>query len=84
MGFGRSFFRGFSWGVGRGVAYNLTNAPRRGQRRMTDKQRYERSHVKGWIDEAIQAHIDSGAKGEPTFQSIRRYVKAHHGYTLTR
>ena len=83
MGFGRSFMRGFSWGVGRGVAFNLTRAPRQGYRRMTDKQRYERAHIKGWIAEAIGAYRAQGVQ-DPSFAQIRRYVKDHFHYTLTK
>ncbi len=83
MGFGRSFMRGFSWGVGRGVAFNLTRAPRQGYRRMTDKQRWERAHIKGWIAEAVGAYRASGVQ-DPSFAQIRRYVKDHFHYTLTK
>lgn len=83
MGFGRSFLRGFGWGVGRGVAFNLTRTPRQGYRRMTDKQRYERAHVRQWIDEAIRAYQAEGVQ-HPTFAQIRAYVRTYHHYKLTK
>jgi hypothetical protein len=90
MGFGRSFLRGFSWGVGRGVAYNLTRTPRRGRKPLTDKQRYERAEasreraqVQAWINEAVRAYQAEGVQ-HPTFAQIRAYVRTYHHYKLTK
>ncbi len=83
MRFGRSFARGFGWGLGRSAAYQVTR--RRSPRRkpLTDKQMYEREQVQGWINEAVNAYRLDGVDN-PSFADIRWYVKKYFHYKLTK
>jgi hypothetical protein len=83
FGFGRSFVRGFGWGLGRGLAYEETRPRYKRQKRMKKSQPKVDMRVLGWIDEALEAYKAIG-RTDPTFEGIQLYVKQHHHYMLTR
>jgi hypothetical protein len=99
FGFGRSFVRGFGWGLGRQAAWEATHPRPRKQksmRRSKTPRIFSKTarvfstntsqpdmKVLDWINEAVQYYRLQG-RTDPTFEEIQLYVKQHHKYMLTR
>lgn len=83
FGFGRSFVRGFGWGLGRQAAWEATRPRYKRQKRTKKSQPKVDMRVLGWIEEALEAYKAIG-RTNPTFEEIQLYVKQHHQYILTR
>lgn len=83
MGFGRSFIRGFGWGLGRQVAWEATRPRYRLPKLTRRSQPKVDMRVLGWINEAVEAYRVIG-RTDQTFEEIQLYVKQHHNYILTR
>jgi hypothetical protein len=90
MRFGKSFIRGFGWGLGRQSAWEATHPrPKKQKRRSKTAQVFSNPapqldwRVYDWIMEAVEYYKTQG-RTDPTFEEIRAHVYQHHNYTLTR